>query len=106
MVAFDTRNARKYDDLFSLLLFQMAFKQIGLNLVEYFTPILRVKKKLDFIQDHFRSTLIKYIPDQLPEEVNHENHNKLEALGEHMEELAFNVNIGDIKSDDLSYRRY
>jgi hypothetical protein len=47
----------------------MAYKQIAMNLVEYLTPILRVKKKLDAIQTHFWKTLVKYIPlDELPPE--------------------------------------
>ena len=41
----------------------MAYKQIAMNLIEYLTPILKVKKKLDFISNHFRSTLKKYMPD-------------------------------------------
>jgi hypothetical protein len=64
LVAFDTRNARNYDDLFSLLLTQMAYKQIAMNLIEYLTPILRVKKKLDAIQVHFRKTLEDYLPTE------------------------------------------
>jgi hypothetical protein len=55
----------------------MAYKQIAMNLIEYFTPILKVKKKLDFIQEHFRSTLIKYIPNELTEESVHEDENTI-----------------------------
>lgn len=40
-IAFDYRNERNYDDLFSLMLTQMAFKQVGLNVVEIVLPILK-----------------------------------------------------------------
>jgi len=40
-IAFDYRNERNYDDLFSLMLTQMAFKQVGLNVVEIVLPVLK-----------------------------------------------------------------
>ena len=43
LVAFYTR---MYEDLFTMLLTQMACKQIGLNIIEYLKPILTIKPKL------------------------------------------------------------
>lgn len=81
-----------------------------MNLIEYLTPILRVKKKLDAIQVHFRETLLNYLPADeipLPSEHNEEDENQFEALGDKMESMAFKVNIGpEAEVPDLSLRRY
>jgi len=50
LVAFYIRN---YDNLFMMMLTQMAGKQIILNLLEYFTPIFKVRGKLNDIKDKF-----------------------------------------------------
>lgn len=81
-----------------------------MNMIEYLTPILKVEKKLNAIETHFKSTLAKYLPkermDNIKDATDDEDENQMEVLGDKMESIAFKVNIGDPKSDDLSYRRY
>lgn len=61
-VAFDERNPRNYDDLFQLLLSQLAYKQIGMNVLEYAVPIIYTKKKLldKFVE--YKDLLNQYLP--------------------------------------------
>ena len=62
-VAFDPRNAANYDDLFSLLMTQLAFKQVGMNLVEYFLPIIQLEKPINELRTKFASSLNNYLPE-------------------------------------------
>ena len=62
-VAFDPRNAANYDDLFSLLMTQLAFKQVGMNLVEYFLPIMQLEKPINELRTKFASSLNNYLPE-------------------------------------------
>ena len=62
-VAFDPRNAANYDDLFSLLMTQLAFKQVGMNLVEYFLPIIQLEKPINELRAKFASSLNNYLPE-------------------------------------------
>lgn len=45
-IAFDPRNNENYDELFQLLLTQLAVKQISMNLIEYLKPIITVHYKI------------------------------------------------------------
>ena len=45
-IGFDIRNGERGKDLFNNLLTQLVGKQIALNLVEYYMPIIMSKKKL------------------------------------------------------------
>jgi len=47
----------------------MVFKQVGMNVVEYFTPIFKIKKPLDELRYKFKDTLNKFLPkeDQITE---------------------------------------
>jgi len=56
-VAFDPRNAANYDDLFSLLMSQLAYKQVGMNLAEYFIPIMRYERPITDLRCKFSATL-------------------------------------------------
>ena len=62
-MAFDKRNPRNYDDLFQLLLSQLAYKQIGMNVMEYLVPVLTTKKKLEDKILEFKDTLNLYLPE-------------------------------------------
>lgn len=62
-VAFDERNPRNYDDLFQLLLAQLAYKQTGLNVMEYIKPIITTKKKLTDLYQDYKNQLNKYLPE-------------------------------------------
>lgn len=56
LVAFYTTN---YNNLFIMMLSQMAFKQTSQNMVEYIIPILKTKKKLDNHQNDYMGMLTK-----------------------------------------------
>ena len=75
-------------------------------MIEYLTPILKVKKKLDAIKTHFRSTLVKYYPKEEIDQIEVGSDDEDNDLRDKMESMAFKVNIGDPKSTDLSLRRY
>ena len=62
-MAFDKRNPRNYDDLFQLLLSQLAYKQIGMNVMEYLVPVLTTKKKLEDKILEYKDTLNLYLPE-------------------------------------------
>ena len=67
-IAFDYRNTRNYDDLFSLMLTQMAFKQVGLNVVEIVLPILKQKKVQEELRVEYRDQINEFLPEseQIP----------------------------------------
>ena len=54
LVAFYIRN---YDNLFMMMFSQMAFKQIGANLAEYFMPLFKVSGKLKVLDEKYKETL-------------------------------------------------
>jgi len=53
-IAVDERNKRSYDDIFFLMVSQMGFKQIMLNFIEYWTPILTVRFSLVRLKEEYR----------------------------------------------------
>ena len=57
LVAFMLRN---YDNLFMMMLTQMACKQLGMNIVEYLVPIFKVKKKLNEINKEYKNVISKF----------------------------------------------
>lgn len=59
-VGFDYRNKRNYFDLFMLMTTQMAFKQIGMNLMEYFMPILLIRPKLNAVIEKFGAIVDRF----------------------------------------------
>lgn len=61
-IAFDYRNTRNYDDLFSLMLTQMAFKQVGLNVVEIVLPILKQKTLQHNLREEYREQINEFLP--------------------------------------------
>ena len=62
-IAYDFRNTRNYDDLFSLMLTQMAFKQVGLNVVEIVLPILKQKGVQQKLREEYREVINEFLPD-------------------------------------------
>lgn len=115
LIAFDQRNPRNFDDIFDLALSQMAYKQIAGNIIEYFTPIIKVKKKLDYIDGHFEDTIneMNGIPAQTQEVSEKSEESKESEESEHnkLEEALLHANIGEDDeknkdSKDLSFRRY
>jgi len=44
---------KSFEDVFSLTMFQMVFKQIGLNLMEYYTPDFFTRKQLSALNENF-----------------------------------------------------
>ena len=61
-IALDTTNPSSYMDIFQLLLTQLAVKQISLNLLEYFSPIIKTKWQLMKLHDRFRKVINQYRP--------------------------------------------
>jgi len=61
-IALDTENGSSYMDIFQLLLTQLAVKQVSLNLLEYFLPILKTKWQLMKLHDRFRKVINQYRP--------------------------------------------
>ena len=57
LVAFYTR---RYDDLFMMMATQMGFKQISMNLVEWFLPLLTTRKKLIEVEEEFKDVIKPY----------------------------------------------
>ena len=57
LVAFYTR---KYDDLFMMMLSQMAFKQISMNLIEWFLPIITTRKKMVAVREEYDTIIRPY----------------------------------------------
>jgi len=53
-IALDYRNTANFGQLFSLLLSQLAYKQIGLNIAEYLLPIFKVKPKIRLLEEEFK----------------------------------------------------
>jgi hypothetical protein len=45
-IAFDPRNNQNYDELFQLLLTQLAVKQITMSMIDYLKPLLTVHYKV------------------------------------------------------------
>mmetsp|Transcript_28020 Transcript_28020/g.42370 ORF Transcript_28020/g.42370 Transcript_28020/m.42370 type:complete len:293 (-) Transcript_28020:820-1698(-) len=52
-IAVDTRNKRSYDNIFYLMLSQMAFKQILINFIEYWMPIIKVRGPLNDLKEDY-----------------------------------------------------
>jgi len=44
---------QRFDEVFLLMFFQMVFKQIGINLMEYFLPGFMTKKKIAALNKEF-----------------------------------------------------
>ena len=59
-IGFDIRNGERGKDLFNNLLTQLVGKQIALNLVEYYMPIIMSKKKLEEHNDEYAEILKLY----------------------------------------------
>lgn len=57
IVAFYSQN---YDNLFMMLFTKMSAKQIGMNIVEYILPILKVRSKAMTVQAEFKDTIEKF----------------------------------------------
>ena len=53
-IALDYRNPGNFDELFSLLLTQLAVKQFGVNVVELFLPIFKVKPSIVELQENYK----------------------------------------------------
>jgi len=62
-IAFDPRNNQNYDELFQLLLTQLAVKQLSRSLIDYLKPLLTVHNKVMKLQSEFKETLNQYLPE-------------------------------------------
>ena len=54
--------SQSYNNLFTMMLTQMAIKQVSYNILEWFTPILKVKSKLNALIEEYKSAIDKYTP--------------------------------------------
>ena len=60
LVGFDQRNSQRLFDVFNIMLAQMAFKQISVNLLEYFKPLVLWKKSLEAHNQEYADLLKLY----------------------------------------------
>ena len=76
----------------------MVYKQVGMNVVEYFTPIFKIKKPLDELRYKFKDTLNKFLQkeDQITER----------TLFDKIDGGLGKIDVENEEEEDLSIRRF
>ena len=74
-----------YEDVFTLIASQMVFKQIFANVMEYITPMMYTRRRLNKLK--------KYFKDVIYEDNKKEDFKQLDESGKVIEETNFNKTI-------------